>query len=579
MFGCRTSTIRTTLILSFFSIFIHANSQSTNTTKTITPGRYGHCSVTWKNELYVFGGWDNSTDDQGISTTPFFYSTTLPLNVNNDITWTFLDTENALNVGSAACAVTPQGYLLVLGGIVSLSSTNGKVSTQVYDLNQRVWIDWRKVMNSSYPGFGINPKAAFISDNLLLVYAGNTGVNEDQNGSLVQIIYFLNVTTMPWTWSEVRKNQTIDAPISQAIASAKGNAWFLGGYFSDNVGNILGFSQKIWISNQRTQWVSPDLTLPYGISDGAIGVNNDTLFMIGFSETQKYSPVNVFPLNIAKMRFETNISSTQLKSRYGASFVQFPGSDAVLVYGGCATMNLSICDAPLNSIVIFNMTTRTWTTNYNIVINSQSNNFTLPLIEGFDMNTENDENPSNKNDTNKKNGQDNKDDEVVGEPHRTIATWVVVFITCLVTLILCILAFTSIYFCRKRIKSPAWHLDSIIRPSRFSRFSWQRSNNQTTSSASNHGTRPNSSIFWAPSRPSNQFSSGGNVSLTGSTKIYKDSDSTRRNSQLLIVPSLQIDGEKQGPEESKVESSKSDNYTWADGELTSHRRATWDIII
>ncbi|CAG8568570.1 13020_t:CDS:2 [Ambispora gerdemannii] len=536
MLGCRASTssrIRTTLILSFFWIFTllkYTHSQSTTTkTKytTITPGRYGHCSVAWKNELYVFGGWDNYTDDQGVST-PFFYSTTIPLNVNSNITWTFLNTENAVNVGSAACVVTPQGYLLVLGGMVSLNSTNGKVSTQVYDLNQHVWIDWKNVMDNSYPGFGINPKAAFISNNILLIYAGNTGVNEDQKNSPVQFIYFLNVTKIPWTWTEVRKNvraqryfiaiygtahsykflifqQTINAPVSNIIASAKGNAWLLGGYFLNDVGSILGYSPKIWVSNRHNQWVSPNITLPYGIRDGAIGVNKDTLFIVGFSGIQKNSSVNVFPLNLAKMRFEENITFS-LKSRSGASFVQFPGSDAVLIYGGCAiTDSVTICSTPFNSILIFNMTTRTWTTDYNIVTNSQ-------------------------------------------------------------------LTFATITFCQKRIKSPAWHLDSIIRPSRFSRFSWQQRSNNHPISASNHGTRSNSPSFQ---------SGGGSVSLAGDTKIPHDSDPRKRNSQFLIVPSIHVEDEKQEQEEENkdVSGSKTENYTWVDGKLTSHRRATCDIII
>ncbi|CAG8619515.1 10381_t:CDS:2, partial [Ambispora gerdemannii] len=442
---------------AIFGIFIL---QANMNASTIPPGRYGHCSFTWKNNFYVFGGWDNFTDSNGVNRNPFFYYTTLPITNTNKITWINLSTVDATSVGSAACVVTQSDYLLVLGGILTLKSNDNKVSTQVFDLNKGVWIDWSKLLNA-YPGYGVGPKATLISKNFVAVYAGNTGVNEDGKKLPLQFIYFLNMTSLPWTWSTVTKKEDLDAPISRIVITVKGSVWMLGGYFPNsdaaNFTNTPTNSNRIYISNRRYQWISPnDSPLPYSVRDGATGIRDNMLYLISYSGNAE-NPVNIIPLNMQTMKFQSNISFSDggMKGRTGASFAQFSGSDAVLTYGGCSLSNVVInCGTPFDTIQIFNMTLKSWTTEHNIVTNIPSNNFKLPPINGLDLNAENDESDSNNGDSNKNqnntqnSGNNNSD---TGKSESRTYIWITVFISCIVTGLFCAMViFLITRYCRRQ---------------------------------------------------------------------------------------------------------------------------------
>ncbi|KAG9296962.1 hypothetical protein G9A89_003676 [Geosiphon pyriformis] len=431
-------------------------SPSSESASVISPGgRFGHCSVTYKNTFYVFGGWDENTNTEtGINFSPnFFYSTTLPIN-SNAPTWRILTTQNATSVGSAACVVTPTGYLLVLGGVISLKVNEDKVSTQVFDLNREVWIDWKTLMVVTYPGFGINPKAVLLTPNFVSVYAGNTGVNEDGKRFPIQIIYFLNMTTIPWTWSEARKSESINAPISRIIIPAKGDAWQLGGYFPNKSDPDLGTSREIYVSNRRNKWVSPDIKLPYGVRDGAAGVRNNLIFYLVYNGRAGYPPVNVFPVDMATLQLQPNISFTGMTPRSGASFAQFSGSDAFLIYGGCPLQNMSpACGNTLDTLQVFNMTLRNFTQEHKIITNIHSNDFKLPKINNLDMNAENDElDPNIRNQEIGIFGEQSNRDQVSSKSR--LPTWLIVFISVLVTAIAISLIFFGLWLCRNRTLGP-----------------------------------------------------------------------------------------------------------------------------
>ncbi|KAG9307110.1 hypothetical protein G9A89_016938 [Geosiphon pyriformis] len=425
-------------------------------------GRFGHCSFTYKSRFYVFGGWDNKTENDGLSTTPFFYFTPLPLTTKLPISWTFLNTENATSVGAAACVVTPSGYFLALGGMISQSSGDEKVSTQIFDLNREIWIDWRNLLVSAYPGFGLNPKATLISKNFVMVFAGNTGINEERKRTPIQIIYFLNMKSVPWTWSETRKNETIDAPISRIFASAKGNTFSFGGYFtSESIStNITGnnYSNKTFITNLKNYFVSPDITLPYGIREGAVGVWNSTMFLIGFSGFSGTPSVNVFPLNLETMKWDKNISFPMIQSRSISSFAQVDGSDGILIYGGCPLINtISQCGTPFSSIAVFNMSTLTWSTEYNLPLDQVTSlkDFKIPLINGFDMNIveENETIHPNLNST-QQSASDNPGDY-------KMSRGVVAVISSLITLIICVGIFFLWYYLQSRTSVPNFEVPAL----------------------------------------------------------------------------------------------------------------------
>ncbi|KAG9307102.1 hypothetical protein G9A89_016930 [Geosiphon pyriformis] len=401
---------------------VNAQKTDNSTASKNPPGRYGHCSVTWKNKFYVFGGWDNNPDETGANTSPFFYSTTLPIN-SNKVVWKFLNTDKATSVGSAACVVTPSGYLLVFGGLISLRSSEDKIPTQVFDLKKEVWIDWHELMTTTYPGYGLNPKAVLISPDFISVYAGNTGVNENGKRLPTQYYYFLDIKKKPWTWFQLQKDETFDAPIPRIMAAAKGNVWAFGGYFPFESGDNVGFSNKLSISNKRNQWVIPDSpTIPYGIREGAIGIRGNLIFLIAYHGSDQY-PVNVFPLDMSTMQYQPNILFRGMRGRASSSFAQFPGSDAVLIYGGCPFINTtSQCSSPFEGIQIFNMTERNWTLNHNIVTNIPSNGFTIPKIKGIDFNAENDQTIPNKSISNGNSIDDKR-----------MPTWLVIFISSLAT--------------------------------------------------------------------------------------------------------------------------------------------------
>ncbi|CAG8588538.1 9073_t:CDS:2, partial [Ambispora leptoticha] len=403
-------------LLTFWtSLLIVVNAQSSSTS-TNPPGRYGHCSFTWKNNFYVFGGWDNSTDSDGKNQSPFFYYTTLPITNTDKITWTYLSTENATSVGSAACVVTPSDYLLVLGGILTLKSSENKISTQVFDLNKGVWINWssRNLLNA-YPGYGVTPKATLISPNFVVVYAGDSGVNENGKNSPSQYFYFLNMTSSPWTWSQVTKNEDLVAPISRIMVTVKGSAWMIGGYFNatDSTNNL--YSNRIYISNRRYQWISPDnALLTYGVRDGAVGIRNNMLYLIAYSGN----------------------------------------ADNPVTYGGCPLLDTVIqCATPINTIQIFNMTSRNWTAAHNIVTNVPINNFTLPLINGLDLNAENDDTDANTGSSDQNStipSQTSSNNSNTKETESQIPVWLIVFISCIVTGLICVVVIFFIVRCCKR---------------------------------------------------------------------------------------------------------------------------------
>ncbi|CAG8481782.1 3834_t:CDS:10 [Ambispora gerdemannii] len=495
-------------------------------------GRYGHCSVTYKNQLYVFGGWENNTDENGVNISPnYFFYTTLPITSSNP-TWLLLPAGNSTSVGSAACVVTPSGYLLILGGIISSKYTDNKVSTQVYDLNKNIWVDWKSLMQERYPGFGISPKAALITPNYVVVYSGNTGVNEDGKRLPVQFLYFLNMTTMgAWTWSEAKKSSSIDAPISRIIATAKGNIFLFGGYFPYESGDNTGFSTHFYISNRKDQWVSPDANLPFGVRDGAVGIRKNMIYLIASDANNP--GVNVFPLDLTSLTFGSTLNFPGMKGRIGASYAQFTGSDSFLIFGGCTVEQ---CNAPLDTLQVFNMTTKNWTVEHaSITKPISSNNFTIPLVNGIDLNAEDDDtdnsivNPSPS--SNPNHGANANAD--ANHSKRT-PTWLIVLISCIVTAVFFSFVFAGLWHLRNKMLGPRTSFEITqppISPPISPTIQTQCNSQNTTSvERSFPSTRMNSSV-------AAYSSNSASVRNTVDESLHRVSDPPKSEAEIVNVSS------------------------------------------
>ncbi|CAG8488630.1 7283_t:CDS:2 [Ambispora leptoticha] len=494
-------------------------------------GRYGHCSVTYKNQFYVFGGWDNNTDQNGANISPYyFFSTALPISSSNP-TWTLLPTGNSTSVGSAACVVTPSGYLLILGGIISLNYTDDKVSTQVYDLNKNIWVDWRNLMQDRYPGYGISPRAALITSDYIAVYSGNTGVNEDGQRLPVQFIYFLNITTTgAWTWSEAKKNSSIDAPISRIIATTKGDVFLFGGYFPYQSGDNSGYSNRFYISNRKNQWVSPDATFPFGVRDGALGILENMMYLVAYVNDTNYPGVNVLPLDLTTLTFGSTLNFPGMTGRVGASYAQFDGSDSVVAFGGCTLTQdgVQLCNTPLNTIQVFNMTTKNWTFEHAIITNSISsnnNNFTIPLVNGINLNAENDDSDNTIKNEPPSPDPSNSDSNSGANSATRKPTWLIVLISCIVTAIFFSIIFAGLWYLRNKMLGPRTSFE-ITQPPTSSPT--HNSQNTTSVERSFPSTRMNSSV-------AAYSSTATSIRNNADESLYRTSDPPKSETEIVSV--------------------------------------------
>ncbi|CAG8678816.1 10636_t:CDS:2 [Dentiscutata heterogama] len=116
--------------------------------------------------------------------------------------------------------------------------------------------------------------------------------------------------------------------------------------------------------------------VPSGLSSRVIG-NFMHIIVLSYNDYLEDKQISIIPFNFARFKFESPVvTSTNLtKTRFRAAGVQPSGSD--VIYGGIIYQNSSAPETgtTLDTMLVYNMTLRSWTDTVNLVTDASAYNF------------------------------------------------------------------------------------------------------------------------------------------------------------------------------------------------------------
>ncbi|KAG9284702.1 hypothetical protein G9A89_002933 [Geosiphon pyriformis] len=368
------------LVIAFLSF------SSIDLVSSQAPGtRFSHCLFTYNDTLYMFGG----TVDWGAqAATNYFHSAQLPFSTLST-PWKPENINNAVPLQDPACVVEPSlGYALVIGGGNELKLQNPGI--QIYNFKTKEWNE-SELKNTYFPTFPseltksiYRPAAVLLAPKLVFMYLGGFSETDRVPGS-----YLLDLGHTPWKWTAISRNSTQIIMTSPGLASSKGNAFIFGGFYHLN--NSWPPSNDSYIYSQIYGYLPTPYTIPTTIADAVVGVLNDKLMVIVLETGSKIENQQMFvlPLDLSTMKLgiqtiptgvPANTNNTLMRNRAG--YVQLPGSDTIVIYGGVTSWPMGKTSS---SMIAYNMTTGAWTTNVNIVKNIPSDQYQLAKVNGLDL--------------------------------------------------------------------------------------------------------------------------------------------------------------------------------------------------
>ncbi|CAG8433468.1 5301_t:CDS:2 [Ambispora gerdemannii] len=349
---------------NFFGFFLILSTTLLKDVSAASQPVQGHCSVTYKDRIYIFGGSLNDFS----SPQNYFLSTREPFDTNNSssgdgLEWKVEEQTGSTCVSYAACVTTSSGYLLVIGGIQSWDNKTSTQTFQIYDFNAAQWVRSSMKLNEPYPGASYGPRATFISTNLLFIYGGNT--LDSSEVSFQSTAVFLDIGGEKWNWTKKDRSSSIDETDASysGIITVNSNAWVFGGSTYAQDRESPNKSNKIYLFNMDKQWIPADVSLPLAVEHSAIGIRKNTLFIVGYSEQS----LLIWSLDLVSRKF-VEVSRNSSISVQKFAHAQFSGSDAIMLHGNFCSEDETkeSCSATAN-FKIFNMTTRSWTNKMNVV--------------------------------------------------------------------------------------------------------------------------------------------------------------------------------------------------------------------
>ncbi|CAG8722687.1 5866_t:CDS:2 [Dentiscutata erythropus] len=308
-------------LLNFYSLSIFLILGLVNQVISDSPGaRECHCLFTYDNAVYLFGGdikWNNSAVNS------FFHKAKMPFTTSS-IPWEALNTTNAFNICDMTCIVEPSLSLLIF-----------------------------------------QPRSILIEPMVILIWGGLP------YDSPFRVIYRLNMTVNPWKWESIEQNATL---LSSKILNCVGIARSRDGVF------VFGGIDRDTpiIENGENREGAP---LPFNFTHSVVGVIGDFMHIIvlSYNDYLEDNQISIIPLNFARFKFESPVvTSTNLtETRFRAAGVQPSGSDVVLIYGGIIYQNSSAPETgtTLDTMLVYNMTLRSWTDTVNLVTDVSVYNF------------------------------------------------------------------------------------------------------------------------------------------------------------------------------------------------------------
>ncbi|CAG8646038.1 8539_t:CDS:2, partial [Racocetra fulgida] len=307
--------------------------------------------------------------------------------VTSSIPWVALNTTNAFKICDMTCVVEPSmGLLLVIGG--SWAQDPSYEGFQVYNFKTDVWNEALYLVG--YPseiGIGIfQPRSVLIEPGIVLIWGGT------RYSSTFRVIYKLNMTVTPWKWEPIMTTVLN----SVGIARSRERVFIFGGIDKVNipsttVGEGVPMNLSYIYDITKSQILKPDYQLPFAFTHSVVGVVGDFMYIVVFSYNDflENRQMSIIPLNLAQLKFETSFetSSNSTKARLRAAGVQPPGSDVILVkeilalFYVCVTyQNSSLPDTGITSdtMLVYNMTLRSWTDTVNLVTDASAYHFAFP---------------------------------------------------------------------------------------------------------------------------------------------------------------------------------------------------------
>ncbi|KAG9302104.1 hypothetical protein G9A89_020538 [Geosiphon pyriformis] len=348
-----------------------------------SPGtRQSSCMVTYKNTLYLFGGVVSNTV---WATKDYFHSADLPFTTDS-IPWKPLNYQNAINVCDAACIVEESlGYMLVIGGGKQSNESNHNPGLQVYNFNTGLWNEPNLVKIFDTPDqmryYYFNPRATFIQKKIIFIWGG-TFLNDAVKSTGA---WELNLNQVPFTWTQIQHNSSIKPSHSSPIATFKGNAFIFGSALNSPA------LKMPYIYNPKIGFIIAPYEISFPMEYGVAGIMNDVLYILILDviEQNTEEPILTHKFDLKILKFDSAFIPTSSNishvMRARAAWTQFPGSDAILIYGGSMKDSNGTLKT-LDQMLIYNMTTAAWSNRMNIVTHIPNGNYTLPLVNGLEIN-------------------------------------------------------------------------------------------------------------------------------------------------------------------------------------------------
>ncbi|KAG9287228.1 hypothetical protein G9A89_008858 [Geosiphon pyriformis] len=348
------------------------------------PGtRHSHCMVTYQNKLYLFGGskdWYHLPDQQ----TELFYSASLPFTTDS-IPWKRESSKGAIGISDGACVVEPNaGFLIIFGGRSTVNQNSPIQPLQWYNFKKKEWNqpDIRTAIPPELEKISIpGPRAVLIEPNVFLIWTAHW-IYPTMNPTVLK----LDISKEIWKLDKISNPDYITN--TPGIANIKSNTFVFGGQAPpDSNGTSIAY-----IYNEIYGWLSPQSTFSSIISDAFVGSLNEKLYIVVTDDGEKDSnkQIPVIPFDLTRMEFDkakipSNQSGNLTSLRNRASYAQFSNSDAVLIYGGIPPAKSDPLLGTLSNMIIFNMTTQSWTNQHDIV-NITQTDFSLGNVNGHDLN-------------------------------------------------------------------------------------------------------------------------------------------------------------------------------------------------
>lgn len=245
------------------------------------PGtRSGHCAFAHHNSLYIYGGSVIGDEHIPHNNTAFskFSSLEFPLQINaTQLNWNDIPSNQSFNIVNGACAITDDGYAIILGYDPE-TSNNSSPGLQIYNTNDQTWIN-SVTLNGTVNytqayGQRQGMASAMWSGKVLYTFGGSLLQNTSQD------MFALDTQTWPWTLSQIGPSDNTPSASNNSIMIATTQYLYLfnsldtpddSGDYQTTV-SVFDISQQDWLSNTRY------ISTPYPVS--VVASNASTIFLI-----------------------------------------------------------------------------------------------------------------------------------------------------------------------------------------------------------------------------------------------------------------------------------------------------------